>query len=163
MPGLCVSVCSVCKEPPNCLPKRLYHLAYPPATRESPCGSASSPMFGGAGVLSDPSSPGRRGRTTVPLSQGRGGLKGMWHVKPRADPPVPLCVGLLSQGSHLPQNPAPASSIGRGPEWIPVSILSAPSPQPDALWRELPLRSVCFLASTRLLGVLQALFPVNGT
>ena len=40
------SMFSFCKKLPNCLPVWLYHLAFPPAMKESSCCSTSSPTFG---------------------------------------------------------------------------------------------------------------------
>ena len=39
------------KKLPNCLPKWLYHFAFPPAMNESSCCSISSPAFGIVSVL----------------------------------------------------------------------------------------------------------------
>ena len=50
MPDCMVRVILVCKKSPNCLPKWLYHFAFPPAMNQSPCCS-TSPAFGGVSVL----------------------------------------------------------------------------------------------------------------
>ena len=40
-----------CKKPPNCLPKWLYHFAFPPATNEGSCCSTSLSAFSVVSLL----------------------------------------------------------------------------------------------------------------